>query len=169
MIKHVLFVEDETQIAHLYAQVLNVYGYEVDVVSNGVSGLAAAQTGKYDLILLDIMLPGMSGLDILDILKDPVKTPNFNSKIVILTNMGEDDQTHHRILGKSDGYLLKVDYTPKMVVHFIQDIDKSGSAALAPDQPAKPVAEAPDNPPAGGPAPEPPADPVHEQPAAPQP
>jgi two-component system copper resistance phosphate regulon response regulator CusR len=122
MIKKILFVEDEMQLAELYATMLRKSGYEVDVAKDGVEGFHMAQNGNYDLLLLDLMLPNMSGMDILDGLQNPQKSPNFKGRILILTNFGEDDATRHKMEARTDGYLLKVNYTPRALVEYIQKL-----------------------------------------------
>ena len=122
MIKRVLFIEDESQLADLYAMVLRKDGYEVTVAKDGVEGFKLAQTGDFDLILLDLMLPNMSGFEILEGLRNPSKSPKFKSRILILTNFGEDDQTRRKMEGLTDGYLLKVNYTPRALVDYIKKL-----------------------------------------------
>ncbi len=122
MIKKVLFIEDETQLAELYAMVLKKSGYEVSVAKDGIEGFKMAQSGDYDLILLDLMLPNMSGFDILAGLRNPQKSPKFKARILILTNFGEDDATRRKMEALTDGYLLKVNYTPRALVEYIQKL-----------------------------------------------
>lgn len=122
MLKRILFIEDETQLADLYAMVLKKAGYEVSVEKDGVSGLRTAQNGNFDLILLDLMLPNMSGTDILTALRNPQKSPNFHGRIIILTNFGEDDETRRKMETLTDGYLLKVNYTPRALVEYIKKL-----------------------------------------------
>jgi len=122
MIKKVLFIEDETQLAELYAMVLEKAGYDVTVAKDGLEGFKLAQSGDFDLILLDLMLPNMSGMDILQALREPKKSPNFKGRILILTNFGEDDETRHKMEALTDGYLLKVNYTPRALVEYIQKL-----------------------------------------------
>lgn len=125
MIKQILFIEDETHIAELYAMMLRKQDYGIDIVNDGGKGFEAAKTGKYDLLLLDIMLPTMSGIDILHSLHDPAKNPGTKvPPVVILTNMGEDDATVADIMKYAQGYLLKVNITPKQLVDYIDQLDK---------------------------------------------
>jgi two-component system response regulator ArlR len=122
MIKKVLFIEDETHIAELYAMMLKRAGYDITVANDGIEGFKLAQVGNYDLILLDLMLPNMSGMDILAALQNPKKSPNFHARIIILTNFGEDDATRRKMESLTDGYLLKVNYTPRALVEYIQKL-----------------------------------------------
>ncbi len=125
MIRKILFIEDETHIAELYALVLKRAGYDVVVVNDGAEGFKVAQKDDFDLLLLDLMLPNMSGEDILYSLRDPKRSPKFKARIVVLTNFGEDDATRRKMAELTDGYLLKVNYTPRALVEFIKKIDQN--------------------------------------------
>lgn len=122
MFKRILFVEDETHIAELYAIMLRKRGYEVTVATDGEAGFREAQTGNYDLILLDLMLPNMSGMDILHALHDPAQTPSFTTPVVVLTNLGEDDQTVKDIKQYAVGYVMKVDMTPRQLADYVDNL-----------------------------------------------
>jgi len=69
--KRVLCIEDEHFISELYVRALTKAGYEVDVQLDGIQGLAAAQTDSYDIILLDLMIPGITGIEVLRSLLRP--------------------------------------------------------------------------------------------------
>ena len=73
--KKILIIEDDDDIASIEKDYLEVSGYEVVVEENGVTGLAEAQTGEYDLLLLDVMLPGMDGFAICRKLRDQIDIP----------------------------------------------------------------------------------------------
>ena len=75
MKKRILIVEDDDDIASIERDYLEVGGYEVKVEENGTAGLTEALTGEYDLILLDIMLPGMDGFQIVRKLRDKIDIP----------------------------------------------------------------------------------------------
>lgn len=122
MIKRILFVEDETRIAELYAMLLRKRGYQVDIVADGGQGYEAAKSGNYDLILLDLMLPTMSGMDILHGLHQPGIDQASVPPVVVLTNLGEDDLTAKDIRRYAQGYLLKVDVTPKQLVEYVNQM-----------------------------------------------
>ena len=65
MLHTILVIEDDRDIAHLVALHLQDLGWTVEVVHHGHAGLIQALKGSYDLIILDLMLPGLDGLDIL--------------------------------------------------------------------------------------------------------
>lgn len=75
MKKRILIVEDDDDIASIERDYLEVGGHEVKVEENGTAGLTEALTGEYDLILLDIMLPGMDGFQIVRKLRDKIDIP----------------------------------------------------------------------------------------------
>jgi DNA-binding response OmpR family regulator len=121
-LKRVLCIEDEFFIGELYERALRKAGYEVTTVLNGVDGLQVAQTNQYEVILLDLMVPGMTGIEILRVLRNPVQTPGFKSKIVITTNLDQDDSTRTEIENQADGYLIKANITPKELVAFVNKL-----------------------------------------------
>ena len=121
--KRVLCVEDEYFISELYDRALVKAGYQVDTIIDGPAGLAAAQTNQYDIILLDIMLPNMSGLEVLQILRDPARTPNFKSKIIITTNLDQGEESRKDVEVKADGYIVKAEVTPRQLVEFLEQLN----------------------------------------------
>ena len=118
----VLCIEDEHFISELYARALNKSGYQVTVVSDGEQGLAQAQTDKYDIILLDLMLPNLTGIEILRALRDPARVPPLRSKIIITTNLEQRDDVRADIEKQADGYLVKAEMTPRELVNFLDNI-----------------------------------------------
>ncbi|MGH7195432.1 MAG: response regulator transcription factor [Candidatus Saccharimonadales bacterium] len=118
----ILYLEDEPTIGQLYGQVLAQAGYQVTLEPDGQKGLKLAQTDQFDIILLDLMLPNLAGRDILQILRDKSKTPNLKAKIVILTNLEQDNQARAALAKQADGYLIKADFTPHDLVNFLGDL-----------------------------------------------
>lgn len=101
----ILLVEDDDALANVYMMRLEAEGFETRRVSNGEDALAAAQDFKPDLILLDVMMPKVSGFDVLDILRNTPQTANV--KIIILTALSqESDRERAKTLG-ADDYLVK--------------------------------------------------------------
>jgi len=121
--KKVLCIEDEHFISELYARALTKAGYQVDVQLDGQKGMAAAQTDQYDIILLDLMIPNITGIEVLRTLRDPAKTPKMHAKIIITTNLEQRDDVREDIEKQADGYLVKAEITPHELVDFVATLD----------------------------------------------
>lgn len=118
----ILCIEDEHFIAELYERALSKSGYIVTIVGDGVEALKAAQTNDYDIILLDLMVPNLTGIEILRTLRDPARVPPIRSKIIITTNLDQRDDVRADIEKQADGYLVKAELTPHEIVTFIDAI-----------------------------------------------
>jgi DNA-binding response OmpR family regulator len=129
-LKTILCIEDEHFISELYARALTKAGYSVTIMLSGKDGLLAAQTGNYDLILLDLMTPEMTGIEVLDILRDPARTPNMRSKIIITTNLDQEESMREELEHKADGYLIKADITPKQLVGIVDQMRSQMETSL---------------------------------------
>jgi DNA-binding response OmpR family regulator len=121
--KRVLCIEDEHFISELYTRALTRAGYKVDVQLDGQKGMAAAQTDTYDIILLDLMIPSITGIEVLRTLRDPAKTPKMHAKIIITTNLEQREDIRADIEQQADGYLVKAEITPKELVDFLSKLD----------------------------------------------
>jgi len=121
--KRVLCIEDEHFISELYARALTKAGYEVDVQLDGQKGLAAAQTDRYDIILLDLMIPNITGIEVLRTLRDPRQTPRMHARIIITTNLEQREDVRADIEQQADGYLVKAEITPHELVEFLSHLD----------------------------------------------
>jgi CheY-like chemotaxis protein len=120
--KKVLCIEDEHFISELYERALSKAGYDVTVELDGLKGLQAAQTDQFDIILLDLMIPSLTGIDVLRDLRDPVKTPKFHAKIIITTNLEQREEVRADIEKQADGYLVKAEITPYELVDFLNQL-----------------------------------------------
>ena len=130
MYKKLLFVEDEQFIAEMYANILTEAGFPTQTEGDGLKGYELAKTGEFDLVLLDLMLPNMTGLEILRRLRDPKQSPAFtpDHHVIILTNLDEDDITKKQIFELAQGYYMKVSITPHKLVTIIKEM--SGDIAM---------------------------------------
>ncbi len=120
--RHVLCIEDEHFIGELYERALRKAGYQVSIVLNGTDGLQVAQTNQYDIVLLDLMIPGLVGMEVLRALRDPQISPGFKGKIIVTTNLDQDDATKAEIERQADGYLIKANITPKEMVKYLDQL-----------------------------------------------
>ena len=103
--KKILLVEDDTALAAVYRSRLELEGFEINEVNNGEDALSAAMSYKPDLILLDAMMPKISGFDVLDILRNTPETTNI--RVIMLTALSQPkDKERAEQLGVDD-YLVK--------------------------------------------------------------
>jgi DNA-binding response OmpR family regulator len=103
--KKILLVEDDTALAAVYKSRLELEGFEIREVNNGEEALSATIEFKPDLILLDAMMPKISGFDVLDILRNTPETTNI--RVIMLTALSQPkDKERAESLGVDD-YLVK--------------------------------------------------------------
>jgi CheY-like chemotaxis protein len=156
----VLLVEDEEFIRDLFKRQLDLSGFATDAFANGQDGLAAISKNAYDLVLLDIMLPDINGLQILQNIRQNPATKGV--AVVLLTNLGQDAVIKQGFELGADGYLVKAAYTPDQIVQEVKNI----MAKRTPQAHATPPAPVPMQAPA--PAPDPIASsPTSAEPTAP--
>ncbi len=125
--KNVLIVEDDNFVAEVYSTKLLEMGYEVRVAQNGEAGLAMLNEKKPDLMLLDIIMPVMGGIEMLTEMK---KNEGWKDiPVILLTNVGEKESIQKvRDLGVQD-YLIKSHFTPAEVIEKINAVLKNGKSA----------------------------------------
>ncbi len=103
--KKILLVEDDTNLASVYKSRLELEGFNVVLVTNGEDALSTTVAEKPDLVLLDAMMPKISGFDVLDILRNTPDTANI--RVIMLTALSQDkDKERAEALGV-DEYLVK--------------------------------------------------------------
>jgi DNA-binding response OmpR family regulator len=103
--QRILLVEDDDALANVYLTRLQAEGLDVRRVANGEDALAAALSYHPNLVVLDVMMPKVSGFDVLDILRNTPETANL--KIIMLTALSQDsDKERAKSLGVDD-YLIK--------------------------------------------------------------
>ncbi len=120
--KQVLLIEDEQFISDLYVRTLQNAGYAVTVVTDGNEALAQAQTDQYDIILLDIMIPNLTGTEILRRLRDPAQNPKIRAKILVTTNLELAKEAKANIESQADGYVVKAEITPRELANLLDNI-----------------------------------------------
>jgi len=113
--KRILVVEDEKFLRELYYDILSGEGFTVDQAADGEEGYRMMSQGGYDVVLLDIMLPKMDGLSILEKLSmnAPVKP---NGAVVILSNLEQDAAIAKAVTMGARGYMIKSDHTPDQLI-----------------------------------------------------
>lgn len=120
--KNILCIEDEQFISELYERALKKAGYTVKFEADGLKGLEAAKTNQFDIILLDIMVPNLTGIELLQRLRREV--PDLKAKIIVTTNLEQSEAERKEVEQQADGYIIKANMTPKEVVGFLQSLEK---------------------------------------------
>lgn len=120
MIKKILLIEDDKFLRELMTKKLFSMDYDVVSSVDGESGLEMIKEKKPDLVLLDLILPGMNGFEVLEIAK---KDPEINNiPIIILSNLGQKEDVDKGLeLGAKD-FLIKAHFTPQEIANKLKNI-----------------------------------------------
>ena len=153
----VMVVEDDASLREIYGIRITAEGYDVVSAGDGEEALAMAVREKPDLILSDVMMPKISGFDMLDILRATPETANI--KVIMMTALSGDDQRQRGERLGADRYLVKSQVGIEDVVNTIHEVlgDRQGATATPAPEVAAPSEPTPIP---AAPAPETPAEPV---------
>lgn len=119
----VLIVEDEYNLADVIKERLEKEKLTVDIVEDGEEGYYYASTNTYDLIILDVMLPNMSGFQILN----KLRTDNINSKIIMLTARSTIEDKLNGLENETDDYLTKPFHMDELVARVNIQLKRNGN------------------------------------------
>lgn len=127
--KALLIIEDDPYVRRMYQRLFDLNGYDVKMAEDGAQGIEMAKALKPVMILLDIMMPGMDGLQVLEKLKADPETKDII--IVMLTNLGEEKAIKKATaLGASD-FIIKSNFTPEQVKNKVQTHLKANEEDLS--------------------------------------
>lgn len=115
----ILIIEDDVYTRDLYEEILKEAGFEIEIAIDGEEGLVKAQEGGYSLILLDLMMPKLDGLGLLEGLEKK-KPKKKNGPIVLLTNLAHDPVIKEGLAKGATSYLIKSDLTPEQLVEKVK-------------------------------------------------
>jgi DNA-binding response OmpR family regulator len=116
----VLIVEDDPLISRMYQKIFTFEKFEVDVAANGEEALSKVGDFNPTLILLDVMMPKMNGLQVLEQLKLMDATKNI--PVVMLTNLSGQQDAETAIAKGAVKYIIKSEYEPKEVVEMVKEV-----------------------------------------------
>lgn len=119
--KKILIIEDDEYLRDLYIDILEAEGYYVEHAVDGEEAYAKLLTDGYDLVLLDIMLPKMDGLTILQKLQTESPAAHQARNIIVLSNIGQDTSIAKAVALGAKGYMIKSDYTPAEVINKVKE------------------------------------------------
>lgn len=116
----VLLVEDDPSLAQIYKVELEMDGFEVLTAADGEEGLNAAKNVQPNLVLLDIVLPKINGLVVLEKLKQTEEAKNI--PVIVITNFGQEENVKKAFALGAEDFILKYQTTPAEVAQKIKDI-----------------------------------------------
>jgi len=125
-IKTILVIEDYRFIGEMYVRSLKKAGYDVDWMVDGNDGLIAARNKPYDVMLLDVMLPERRGGEILQILRGGAEDLIPHTRVVVLTNFDQAEESRLAMEKNADAYLIKAEITPKKLLAVIDKLGQIG-------------------------------------------
>lgn len=114
----VLIVEDDADIQQLYHQIFVLRKFKVVVAGDGVEALAKVETEKPDVVLLDIMMPRMNGMEVLSELKRDPNTKEI--PVIMLSNIADERDIEAALNAGALKYIIKSEYIPRQVVEQVQ-------------------------------------------------
>jgi DNA-binding response OmpR family regulator len=119
MKKKIMIIEDDKSLQDIYTINFEAAGYEVMIEGDGLSGISEVVEKQPDIILLDVMMPGMDGFDFLRVMKE---NTSIHIPVIVCSNLS-DQATHDKaLLAGAQAVLLKVNYSGKELVQKIDTI-----------------------------------------------
>ena len=122
MAKKILIVEDDKFLRELIAQKLIKEGYEIAEAVDGEKGIKAVEEEKPDLVLLDLILPGIDGFDVLAKMKEDPKMAQV--PVIILSNLGQKDDIERGLKMGAVDYMIKAHFTPAEIIEKVKTVLK---------------------------------------------
>jgi DNA-binding response OmpR family regulator len=118
--QHILLVEDDGFLARIYAQKLELEGFDVSLATNGEDGLRLATKDIPDLILLDLVMPKLNGFEVLERLKQEDATKKI--PVLVLTNLGQREDVERCMQLGAAGYVIKAHSLPHETIAKVKEI-----------------------------------------------
>ena len=126
--KKILIAEDDFFIRDIYNKVFVLAGYDVRVAEDGLSALDKIKTDAFDIILLDLMMPRLTGIDVLRQMR-ALSTPAKDTPVFIITNLGQQNMIEAAFKLGMDGYIIKSQVTPQQIVKEIDTFFENKEAS----------------------------------------
>lgn len=116
----ILIIDDDEMMSRMYKRLLSYNGYTVEVAVDGKDGFEKVSKNRPDLIILDVMMPKMNGLDLLSKLKDNSKTKTI--PVILLTNLGINKELKKAVEKGALGYVIKSDHEPSEILKIVNKV-----------------------------------------------
>lgn len=116
----IALIEDEESLRSLYLKAFQEAGVTLDGFASGEEGLAAVKQNAYDLVLLDIMLPGIDGLEVLKEIRQDINIKT--TPVVLLTNLGQDVVIKQAFELGVSGYFIKSSISTREIIEEVKNV-----------------------------------------------
>jgi CheY-like chemotaxis protein len=113
----ILVVEDEATLRDSYELILSTAGYATHVAADGLEALGLCAATKFDLILLDIMMPHMDGVEFLKRFRQDDKT----TRVVVMSNLSSGDELSRAMALGADRSVVKADVSPRQLLDMVRE------------------------------------------------
>lgn len=115
-----LIVEDDPLMSRMYERIFKFEGYNINIAHDGEEGLAKVRSQKPTLILLDIMMPKMNGMEVLDKLKADPDTKTI--PVIMLTNLAGQQDAENALAKGAVKYIIKSEHEPKEIANMVKEV-----------------------------------------------
>lgn len=116
----ILIIDDDEIIGRMYYKTFTYAGYDVELIHDSVAGLELTRSTNPDLVILDVMMPRMNGLELLEELKGDIKTKDI--KVIMLSNLGVQDDISKILDHSGVIFLTKSDTEPSKVLEKVEEL-----------------------------------------------
>jgi DNA-binding response OmpR family regulator len=116
----ILLVDDDQTLVEMYNERLTAAGYKVTVAHEGESALELVNKEKFDIMLLDVLMPKINGFDVLDRLRANIATKDI--PVIVLTALVQDTNKERSISGGADDYIIKSETMPGEVISKVEAV-----------------------------------------------
>ncbi len=120
MAAKILITEDDPLMSRMYQKIFTFEGFEVEMAADGQEGLDKARAIKPTMILLDVMMPKLNGLQVLEKLKADPETKSI--PVVMLTNLAGQQDAESALAKGAIKYIVKSEYEPKQVADMVKEL-----------------------------------------------
>ncbi len=110
----ILFIEDNKEIIMMYRLQFEKCGYNIELAENGAWGLKMAQQKKYDIIVMDLMMPAMNGYEMLRVIK--MNSANQDTPVIVISNSAQDEEIEKALEAGANKFLIKSQIAPKELI-----------------------------------------------------
>lgn len=118
----ILIIEDDPLISRMYQKIFTFEHYEVETASDGEEGLNKIKLSKPTVVLLDVMMPKMNGLQVLELVKKDIDPTIKNIPIIMLTNLAGQQDAEAALQKGAVKYIVKSEHDPKDIAQMVKEV-----------------------------------------------